>query len=357
MTYVVFLPPPCGNPQHDHREMAGRTTNSQSAERQGMYPSAVQATSFLTAQSEQNTIVTSMTILILEYFEHFELERTLIWKSRWNVCKCLFLASRYLPFVFVAGWLYYSAAPGSTSPEDCRILYVIATIFMILGSLCADAVLYLRIHALSMHSRSMKTILGMNYAVVALLCFATIPFFLRAQTFVPSPDLLSLTSCFGISAKGPSHWVLACYGGLLYSSIFTMALSLWYGVQLYLSLHPTPGRFVLVKIFYIDGAFYFLFIAVMSTANILVALLAPSQFRYLLSNPQAVAHCVLATRMILHLRQVARVSLVEFNPDSRLDAALQSTPWAASFSLSGFKTALPHESDIESRDSGSSGGI
>ncbi|KAH6912011.1 hypothetical protein BKA70DRAFT_1266213 [Coprinopsis sp. MPI-PUGE-AT-0042] len=226
---------------------------------------------------------------------------------------------------------------------------------MTLGSLCADAVLYLRVHALSVHSNSMKKVLVMNYAVVALVCFATIPFFLRAQKFVPSPGLSSLTGCFGISLKGPSHWLIACYAAMLYSSIFTMALSLWYGMNLYLSLHPTPGRFVLVKIFYIDGAFYFLFIAAMSTANILVALLAPSQYRYLLTNPQGVAHCLLAARMILHLRQVARVSLVELNTNG-LETANHSTPWAATFSLSGFKIAVPNERVIESRDSESTSG-
>ena len=43
--------------------------------------------------------------------------------------------------------------------------------------------------------------------------------------------------------------------------LVTMGLSLWYGIQLYLTLKPAPGGFVLVKIFYIDGAFYFFFVA------------------------------------------------------------------------------------------------
>jgi hypothetical protein len=36
-----------------------------------------------------------------------------------------------------------------------------------------------------------------------------------------------------------------------------MTLSLWYGVTLFWSVSPVPSAFMLVKIFYLDGALYF----------------------------------------------------------------------------------------------------
>ena len=44
----------------------------------------------------------------------------------------------------------------------------------------------------------------------------------------------------------------------------TMALSLWYGLRLYRSLKPVPSGVSLLKIFYLDGIFYFVVIEGMS---------------------------------------------------------------------------------------------
>jgi hypothetical protein len=44
---------------------------------------------------------------------------------------------------------------------------------------------------------------------------------------------------------------------ILFLSPVTMLLSLWYGMRLFWSVQPLPSTFTLVRIFYIDGAFYF----------------------------------------------------------------------------------------------------
>ena len=77
-----------------------------------------------------------------------------------------------------------------------------------------------------------------------------------------------------------------------------MVLSLWYGIRLYWSMRPLPSGLVLVKIFYVDGAFYFIAITgnfyglgcwsvvlmnptAFSVANIIVSLYAPVCTRFL----------------------------------------------------------------------------
>ncbi|KAH6885687.1 hypothetical protein BKA70DRAFT_113043 [Coprinopsis sp. MPI-PUGE-AT-0042] len=252
----------------------------------------------------RNAMVASMTIILLEYFQLLDLETRVIWSSKWGLPKMLFLASRYLPFVFVPIWISFNAAPIFTSVNTCRILFDVATITLIIACLCADAVLYLRLYALSKQTRIMKIILTANYSVVGVLCIAGITLFLCSQTFVPSPNLLPLTTCFSLYAPATARWATVCYGSLLYSSLFTTSLSLWYGVKLYLSMRPMPSS-ALIKIFHRDGAVYFICIATISLANGFIALSAPPQYLYLLSVAQGMVHSTLATRMVLHLREVA----------------------------------------------------
>ncbi|KAH6906613.1 hypothetical protein BKA70DRAFT_1286418 [Coprinopsis sp. MPI-PUGE-AT-0042] len=250
-------------------------------------------------------IAPTMTIVVLEYLQLLDLEQSLIWPSKWTLSKALFLANRYLPFWFVTIFLYYNSAPNSTSPTTCRTLFSVATVGMIIAALCADAVLYLRLYALSKQARVTKIVLITNYTLVGIVCVVGIGLFLPSETFVPSPNLLPQTPCFHWGNKATTIWLTVCYGALLYSSLFTTALSLWYGVKLYLSMRPMPPS-TLIKIFHRDGAIYFVCIATISLVNAFIARVAPLQYRYLLSTTQGMVHSVLAARMILHLREVAR---------------------------------------------------
>ncbi|KAH6887801.1 hypothetical protein BKA70DRAFT_1332487 [Coprinopsis sp. MPI-PUGE-AT-0042] len=269
-----------------------------------------QLTQTLSLLYTRNALVVSMTIIMLEYFQLLALERKFIWSSKWRLSKVLFLASRYLPLVFVTIWVYYNSAPASTSVDACRMLFDVATVLLIIACLCADAVLYLRLYALSKQSKLMMFVLIANYSVVAVICLGGISLFLRTQKFVPSPNLLPLTTCFNLSTKATALWAAVCYGALLYSSLFTTSLSLWYGIKLYLSLRPMPPS-TLIKIFHRDGAFYFVCIATISLGNAFIALSAPSQYRYLLSVAQGMVHSVLAARMILHLRAITQETIVQ----------------------------------------------
>ncbi|KAH6912038.1 hypothetical protein BKA70DRAFT_824115 [Coprinopsis sp. MPI-PUGE-AT-0042] len=282
-----------------------------------------------------------MTLVVLEFFQHLELERTLVWTSKWTLCKSLFLISRYLPFGIVATWLYYISAPNNPTVETCRILFCTGGILMATACLCADAVLYIRVYALALQSKVMKMILIAHYVVVSLACLAGMAMFVKSRPAGPTTHLSGLVPCVSVPSLAADRWAIVQYGLLLYSAAFTMLLSLWYGVRLFWSVQPTPPVFMLVRIFYVDGAFYFAAITAISTANILVSIHAPRQYRLILAIPQTVVHGILATRMILHLREVARVQLVEPDATFKVDggAVRGSRPWGVSGTLSGFKAA------------------
>lgn len=296
-----------------------------------------------TRLANRKMLVTALTILVVELFQHLQLEVAVVWKAKWNFGKCAYLILRYLPIGFMGTWIYYNAAPESTSLHACQVPFSTAGALTTCACVCADAVLYLRVYSLSMKSKSMGIFLLANYMVAAAVCLAGTILYHSHLYFVPSPHFLRDVNCFDFDSSVSPHWLTAIVGSLLYSSVFTTAMSVWYGVKFYLSMFPIPPGFVLLKIFYIDGAFYFVSITAISTANILVALVAPDQYRHLLPIPQAIVHSVLASRMILHLREVARVSLMELNP-SGIEG--QHQLWGASLSLATFN-AVPGGRDSE----------
>ncbi|TFK22972.1 hypothetical protein FA15DRAFT_595148 [Coprinopsis marcescibilis] len=240
--------------------------------------------------------------ILLEYFQTFTLEATLIWPIKWNYIKYVFFVNRYLPFVVVAHVIYYNVAPGPLTPHDCKILFSVPAMGIAVGILVADVLLYIRLYALSGRSRLIQLFLIGNLASVVIVCVTSFALYLVAGKWIPTTDPERVV-CLGQSSGGT--YVMICYATLLYSAVVTMGLSLWYGLRLY----RVSRNNRLIKILYRDGSFYFVTIAVFSIANGLVAMLAPARYRFLLAVPQGVLHNILSTRMILHLRETARAEM------------------------------------------------
>ncbi|KAJ2912880.1 hypothetical protein MD484_g7530, partial [Candolleomyces efflorescens] len=58
----------------------------------------------------------------------------------------------------------------------------------------------------------------------------------------------------------------------------------------------------LVGVFFRDGAFYFVCLGAIATANLIVNVASAPAYKFLLSQPEANLHAILSTRMLLHLR-------------------------------------------------------
>ncbi|EFI28298.1 hypothetical protein CC1G_13827 [Coprinopsis cinerea okayama7 len=244
--------------------------------------------------------VASLTVLILEYMQTFDLERSLIWPIKWNHVKLIYVINRYLPFPVVVALVYYNVAPPIFSERACKYLFSVPSMGIAVCILIADALLYIRLYALSGRTRPVKFFLLANVTLVVVVALTFFALYLAAGRFIQSPAP-ELAGCFG-ATSGAGKYVMICYATLLYSAIVTMGLSIWYGLKMYWSSRESH----LIKVLYRDGAFYFITIAVMSIANGIFSIGAPARYRFLLAVPQAVMHNILATRMILHLRETAR---------------------------------------------------
>ncbi|KAH6912018.1 hypothetical protein BKA70DRAFT_1559517 [Coprinopsis sp. MPI-PUGE-AT-0042] len=178
----------------------------------------------------------------------------------------------------------------------------------------------------------------MTFVIVTLACFTGMTLLVNGRPASPPIKLSGSTACVSIPSPASDRSAIVLYSLLLYNAAFTMLMSLWYGVKLFWSVQPAPSASLLVRIFYVDGALYFAAITGISIANIVVSLHAPYQYRLTLAIPQIVVHAVLASRMVLHLREVARVQLVEPDVSVRLGERVEgSKPWGVTGTLSAFR--------------------
>ncbi|TFK20540.1 hypothetical protein FA15DRAFT_673388 [Coprinopsis marcescibilis] len=246
--------------------------------------------------------VASLVVLTLEYFQTVGQEAKLIWPTQWSYVKVIFILNRYLPLALVPPIIYYNVAP-LLPALTCKLLFTVPAIGIACSILVADALLYIRIYAVSGRSTIMRNILVANALCVFGLALGPWAFYLIKTVFIDSP-FPELSGCFG-SEPGPVYLVMVTFGSLLYSTIVTAALFVFYAVRLSRTSRANP----LLKVLYIDGALYFISIAALSIINGLVAVLAPDRYRFLLAIPQAVFHNILAARMVLDIREAARTDM------------------------------------------------
>ncbi|KAH6902682.1 hypothetical protein BKA70DRAFT_512492 [Coprinopsis sp. MPI-PUGE-AT-0042] len=260
-------------------------------------PDEVLASGYISSRYTNYLICASLTTLVLELVQTLQLEVELVWKGPSVPVKTLYFVNRYFPFVALAVLVLYNDAPSGLSPRACQILFSASTVGMALTMLAADILVYIRLYALSGRSRGMKVFLVVHISVVAVTCLTCLGLYISQDRWISSPDA-ALKACVG-QTPGLGRFMMACAVTLLYNSLFTAGLSLWFGLR----IHRSIANGVLRNVLYRDGAVYIITIAIVSVANAIVASFAPERYRLLLVVPQGVAHNLLASRMVLHIRK------------------------------------------------------
>ncbi|KAH6902707.1 hypothetical protein BKA70DRAFT_1434307 [Coprinopsis sp. MPI-PUGE-AT-0042] len=230
--------------------------------------------------------VASIVLVVAEFFHKLDLEVLLIWQSEWSPVKTLYVLNRVLPFVvlpFLPTLLFFP----NPEPLACKAIFGVCMFGVGSCVLLAEALVYLRIYALSGRSKWMRTFLIMNLTVVYFGSYISIALFIHTGSWGRYEEAHRTYGCSIISIDT--------------LGIVTLILSIWLGLIKYYSVRGSP----LVKVFYRDGIFYFIVIAVMAMVNGVTAARLPVGYQFLLGPPQAAAHSILVTRMVLHLKQQA----------------------------------------------------
>lgn len=244
----------------------------------------------------------SVVLAIVEYLACLPQEVSLIWFSEWTIGKALYFAARYVVFIPGAMSIFFTSANGPASPAQCKAQFAALTVPTIVGITMAEAILYLRVHALAKASRSRISgiFLALLFTALHVGMYVTLAEFVRSVKFVPSP-MPEVLRCFLFLHN--EKMLANTYILILISEILIMFMTLWVCVTRY-----KTSRNPLVALFYKDGLGYFIMIALISVGNILCHFVAPRSYVYLFAIPQAVLHGILTTRMVLHLRKVAQQS-------------------------------------------------
>ncbi|KAF5324625.1 hypothetical protein D9611_004145 [Ephemerocybe angulata] len=250
-------------------------------------------------QNVKYAFVASLAFVLADAMHCFPLEVKLIWGSKWNMGKVLYLLSRYLVFVTITIPEVYNLSP-NLSVEYQKVQFshrkyawdtthVSSISHSIPTRLCAWRA------KSSNRYLSGDTIPGIVSKGIHSAVFASLAKFILSIEYGASP--LPIISCFPI--KSNNKLLSIVFILLLVSELVILIMTFW----LCFAKHQST-KSPLVATFYKDGLFYFLLLSAVSTGNIICNLVAPLPYIYLLAIPQMVLHSALSTRMVLHIRKL-----------------------------------------------------
>ncbi|TFK20544.1 hypothetical protein FA15DRAFT_122784 [Coprinopsis marcescibilis] len=259
-----------------------------------------------------------LVVLFAEYLDTLELEVSLIWPTGWTHVKVLYFTNRFLPLAVIPFVIAYNITTEATN-DRCKLFFTISCMGILGCTLVSEAILYIRVLALSGMSRPILIFIIVNGTAVVVSTFALLARYVTITSWGPKSAFVP--GCVGQQRHGilvTMAYAITLYSGLGRSFIYdpysstverqrinatvVAILCVYFGVKLYWRDHPGP----IIKIFYRDGTLYFIALALLSIGNGVSALVMPAQYRYIMTPLQAVVHSSLSIRMILHLRENAR---------------------------------------------------
>ncbi|EGO00537.1 hypothetical protein SERLA73DRAFT_71557 [Serpula lacrymans var. lacrymans S7.3] len=130
-------------------------------------------------QSVKYVYVACLPVLLLEYFNTFEEEVQLIWKSRWSPVKFLFLFSRYNMFVATIPILILTL--GSDIPSNtCKKINLASAVFGVTSVAIAEALSVANVVAFATFPPGLKPMLDIVYYTMHSVLSCRIILHLRA---------------------------------------------------------------------------------------------------------------------------------------------------------------------------------
>ncbi|KAG2010639.1 hypothetical protein CC2G_013441 [Coprinopsis cinerea AmutBmut pab1-1] len=275
---------------------------------------------------------TPATVFLADYLHTLPLEVSLIWPSEWSFAKILFLLNRYwvLDIIFRhfgthpqlklkcysqskcysrlkcsnhrmnTALTLVNVVDHGSSPSVCRMGFISSTTFAFFGFLLSEAIMFLRLFALSGRNRWMGGWLGFQFFILHFAPFVAVCVFIRDVEYEPSP-IPSVMPCLPV-AQGSARWKeIALYSVGLGSHTLIISLTLYIMIREHRSTKSS-----LLSIFYRDGLIYFLGLAITSLVNIVISATVPFNCDAMFLIPQRTIHAILANRAILHLREQGR---------------------------------------------------
>ncbi|KAF5325646.1 hypothetical protein D9611_000314 [Ephemerocybe angulata] len=237
-------------------------------------------------------------LVVADYIHTFPDEVRLMWFAPLSVPKVLFFAVRY--YVLVNNIFAALFVPGGVttgfSPSECKSAFVRSAVSSPLVVVGAEVILFYRVYGFSGRSRWMLIYLVSQFIAIHVTSFIFLSRYLRSLAFIQWP--FSRMSCMPF--KADATLLGAVFAALLSSVIVAMLIMVFIAYRKHRGFNSA-----LLQAFYRDGVVYFICLSALASANIGVSFAASSGYKYLFTQLEIDAHAILATRMLLHLRDVA----------------------------------------------------
>jgi len=235
-------------------------------------------------------------MFIWDYILTFRMEIDLVWKSKWNFMKGLYIFQRYSPFLDAIFRALYYHMEGRLTKNTCRTLYYAIGVTTMAGLAASEMLLGLRTWAVWNRNRRLSIILSILYILLWGSCLVVGVIYLNSNEFV----ILS-KRCFVMHDLN---------NYLLFAWVFVI---IWEGQMLILMLVPAirvsyrqSSNSALMKAVYHDGIIYYLWLLALCVMNIFLVKMLPHYYRHLLTAVERVFHSMLASRVLLDIRAAGK---------------------------------------------------
>lgn len=244
------------------------------------------------ARTESYLLAFCLCLIVVDWAHTFPSEVSLMWPGKLSAIKVLYFLNRYFIVDIVASFAHMNGVPVL---QTCKTAFYTASIALVVGFALAEAVMYIRLYALSGQSRVLLIILSLQFLGVHVGSIVLLAVLLAPTVYTPSP-IPSLVPCWPDESDDSS--VAIFFGIVMGSEFLILVYTCWIGFKKH-----RQTRSPLLTVFYRDGMFYFMALLIASTANIVILFSVLPTCKYMFNIPQRALHSIIAGRTILHLRE------------------------------------------------------
>ncbi|KAI0812520.1 hypothetical protein BC629DRAFT_1589276 [Irpex lacteus] len=219
--------------------------------------------------------VISVALLVYDWLLVLSDEVNHVWASHWTFVKVLYLWTRYSPIAdAILGMLAHFAM---LSPKQCRLTDTINSFLIAVGIYSSELVLVWRTFALWQDSKRVRYALGILWLSMSPIGLYFVIAFVSSTVYSSQP-FAGQPGCNLVSA---SSLVAGDFIGLTILEICIVILTVVKGFQ-HISNTPDIVGVQYVRTLYRDGVLFFVFLAVLSLANVLAPFFGPKSNALLL---------------------------------------------------------------------------
>ncbi|KAJ7772300.1 hypothetical protein B0H16DRAFT_1513001 [Mycena metata] len=238
-----------------------------------------------------------LTALTYDTLWSLDQEYRLVWISPWSPVKCLYLWTRYSPFIDTALAVHIRTQL-FVDPATCHVVTSFVRILAVLGTIITELILTIRTYALYEKSFSLLIFLSVMWlAIGGVNIWALIEWTHSLMQVTLSPA----NSC---NLDSPTTIGIACSVSLLIGETIIVLLTVWKGIRTFWLSKSTYHRSQLMTTFYRDGIMFYLAIFVLLVTDVWLKLRTREGLKFIADSPLRVMQSVLSCHLVLHLRAV-----------------------------------------------------